>query len=331
MGNLEKKWYADKVNKWMQDNHGISLMEFCTLMKYPERELEILSVKRDKESMMALYRKYKSLFDESQANELCKKRKGKNRTWTEYFQSVIAGWAMEDMLSLWLTKNGFEVGKSGDDRCRKLLVSSITNAPDIIIGKSGHNKRKVELVFESEDYISKYGYIEKRLRSLWDAHKAGSVFLFIDISCNKYVIIDFALENIKLHLRHHKKWDKDVHRYNLDENGKIPRQISMMIDELDAVCLSDMNGETPLFEEVEDKDSPPTEFGLGGKKHAVTEIEEKANLAKAEDSGQRKETEDKVLEEKNDKTEGEVPMILEQERRGVPMVDEEPVYDCDFV
>ena len=122
-----------------------------------------------------------------------------------------------------------------------------------------------------------------------------------------------------------------MHRYNLEENGKIPRQISMLIDELDAVCLSDMNGETPLFEEVEDKDSPPTEFGLGGKKRSAPEIEEKANIAKVEDSGQGKETENKVSEEKNDKTEGEVPMILDQERRGVPMVDEEPVYDCDFV
>ena len=331
MGTIEKMWYSDKVNKWMLDNHGISLLEFCSLMKYPERELEILSVKRDKESMMALYRKYQPLFDESQKNELCKKRKGKNRTWTEYFHAVIAGWAMEDILSLWLAKNGFEVDKSGVDRCRKLLVTSITNAPDIVLSKNGHPKRKVELVFESEDYISKYGYIEKRLRALWDAHEAGSVFLFVDISCNKYVVIDFALEDIKLHLRHHKRWDKDVHRYVLEENGKIPRPVSMLIEELEAVCLSETDGTTPHFEEVEDEDCPPVEFATGGRLRTDTESVEQVAAVESEKPIQKA-----VKKGFEQETETKKPIVVDvpkpkQQESPRAVQDDENTFDCEFV
>lgn len=283
--------YAYKIDEWMKKNFRVSLVNLSKKLEYNEAMQQILSTdENNKAAMVALYKANKATFDEFNGHEISRKRRGDKRTWTEYFKGVIAGWLFEDLFVLWLQSNGLDANLTGTDNDRVLKVNGVTTDSDVCI-RRGDVSRRVELIFEFNDILNDKGLIEKRSPALVTDHKEKAIALYINLKHNQYVLIDTAVEKVKLHLRYHdtsdKCWDKDVHRYILAENGKTARPLEQLFDELWDCCeKSALEGEQPELEEIIDTDSPPKYYTTGGIKQvyaakiAARKVRE-AELAKA--------------------------------------------------
>ena len=70
-------------------------------------------------------------------------------------------------------------------------------------------------------------------------------------------------------------WSKDVHRYVLEENGKKVREDKLLAPEIISVVGCSIDGKKqPKIEEIEDKDSPPQDYGVGGnRRNAKSNVE----------------------------------------------------------
>lgn len=259
--------YAFKVDEILHSNCRCSLVDICKRLGYSQTLIDIISTnENDKKSLIALSRKYKTMFLSFDADEKNNRQKGKNRTWTEYFKTLISGWVIEDIFSLWLSHKGLNISNTGTDAERKILLRGVTNTADLKISKDG-KERKLELVVEMNNILQESGFIEKRCPALIVCHREKSLYLHIDIKNRAYVLIDFASESVHLHLRHHNTaadWDKDVNRYVLEENGKKPRPLENLLSELEAALVIAPPKEQPKLEETIDEDSPPTKYLPGG-------------------------------------------------------------------
>ena len=268
--------YAWKIEKELWEKKQIYLADICAKLHYPDINCRIMrldetvspkeqqaAIKKDKE-ILALYLQFSK---DGNANA----RKGANRSWTEYFKQLIVGGVEEDLFLLLLRKNGFKANRNGRDKNRIInLGAPINQNPDIVVGL-GENSRKIELTNEYNNFLCEDGFIEKRCPAIINMWNDGVIWLYRDRKNKKYVLIDFANEKVKAHLRHHntgsQAWSKDVHRYILSENDKVVRDDTNLISELTSIITAGVrkDGRPPL-EEVEDTDSPPCEFSIGGKK-----------------------------------------------------------------
>ena len=292
--------YAYRIEKELWEKSHTRLADLCKRLHYPDIVCRImaldeslpkhgqqLAIKNDKELMM-LYLKFSK-------DENSNIRKGANRSWTEYFKQLIAGWIEEDLFILMLNGNGIEAKRNGIDSKRVIdLGCRVTQSPDLVVSVGG-KERRVELTNEYNDFLERQGFIEKRSPAVFKMWEEGAIWLYRDRMFKKYVLVDFANESTTVHLRHHNTvsngWSKDVHRYVLAENGKTARDDSKLVSELISVVSGGApEGEKPRLDEVEDNDSPPVEYTIGGKRRdAVSrvEVDEKqpvspAHSAKAE-------------------------------------------------
>ena len=270
---MESKTYSQKVDEWLFAKSGCHIIDFCRKFGYYNLALKIMTLDESDEkkskAIMSKDPELKALYIAASKDESTIARKGKNRSFTAYFKHVITGWVVEDLVMAMLKKQGIDIVNNGHDSNRKIAIGKdVTQDADFRI-TVGKNTRKIELTGEFNQILSQDGFIEKRAPALVHVWKEKGIWLYRDLMHGKYVLIDFATEKVKLHLRRHNNvlanWSKDVHRYVLSENGKKVRDDKLLAAELISVVgCSIKDKEQPKIEEVEDKDSPPQDYGLGG-------------------------------------------------------------------
>lgn len=260
--------YSQKVDTWLRKVSGCSLLDFCRKFRYYDTAVRIMELNPldERGSKIAIKRSpdvlelYTSF---SKDAESCS-REGANRSWTNYFQDLIAGWVMEDLTKEMLASCGLEVRLNGKDSKREIKLRDARQDADYLI-RVGDNERRVELTSEFNPILETEGYIEKRCPALIKLYEAKGIWVYRDLSRGKYVLVDFAAESVNLQLRHHEIWTKDVHRYVLAENGKKERDDRLLVPELISIIGCGLGDkEQPSLMETEAKDHPPKVFGLGG-------------------------------------------------------------------
>ena len=270
---MESKTYSQKVDEWLFAKSGCHIIDFCRKFGYSPLAVKIMSLdERDEKKSKAIMAKdseLKALYISAAKDELTIKRKGNNRSFTGYFKHVITGWVIEDLVMEMLKEQGIDIVHNGHDDNRKIVVGKdVTQDADFRI-TVGNVTRKIELTGEFNQILGKDGFIEKRAPALVKMWKDKGIWLYRDLMHGKYVLIDFATEKVKLHLRRHNNvfadWSKDVHRYVLDENGKKVRDDKLLAAEIISVVGCGIDGkEQPSIEEVVDSDSPPRDYDVGG-------------------------------------------------------------------
>lgn len=288
----EMQSYTHKVNEWLIENSGCSVLDYCIKFGYYDIAIKIMgfddenkvqiqnSLKAD-ESLKELYVKYSK---NSRANV----RKGKNRNWTTYFQDMITGWVLEDLVIEMFRRQGIDIHHNGTDNQRIIDIGDDVNQETDCVITVGNVKRNVELSNEFTTILEDKGYIEKRSPAIYKMWQDKSIWLYREFKSGNYVLIDFAIEPVKTHLRYHNLWDKDVHRYVLQENNKKIRNDRLLAAELISICGCSIDDkEQPKFEEVIDDDSSPHEFTFGGKRikyQQRQQEEKKTEKSKQEDN-----------------------------------------------
>lgn len=337
MNNLT---YSQKVGNWLLKQSGCSLQDYCIKFKYYPLAVKIMNLDEndEKKSKMAIARdkELKELYLACNANKTAISRKGNNRSWTQYFKDLICGWIIEDLVVEMLRRQEIEVIRNGRDAQRVIeFDNNVTQEADLQI-KVGDVTRKVELSNEFNPYLGKCGFIEKRAPALYKLWKDRGIWIYRDLSRGKYVLVDFGTENIVLHLRHHntaiKDWSKDVHRYVLAENGKIERDDRLLAPEIISVVgCSIESKEQPKLNEVEDEDSPPQIFTIGGefrKRDESQKPETEIPKVKAEKQTEVEETPAPKVTEKKKKPKTEpLPPPLESDDALVEETDDEDTAD----
>lgn len=342
-----KQTYSQKVNEWLVQKSGRNLQEYCRYFGYYPLAIKIMGLDENDEKkskkIIGGDRELKEHYLKYAKDPKSISRKGENRSWTQYFKDLITGWVIEDLVIEMMRKQGIEVHHNGRDAERVIDIGSNVNQQADIEITVGEISRKVELTNEFNTILMKHGFIEKRAPALVNLWKEKGIWLYRDISNGKYVLIDFATENITLHLRHHNTvsstWTKDVHRYILEEHGKKIRDDRMLAAELISVVGCSIEGKVqPELKEVVDEDSPPVKFELGG--HFKTQ-KESVPIGKKEE-GKPKEksiSKEKTKAEKNiikaEKNE-RVPAVAESEQQSKVKEEEHEVlaaetdYDVEY-
>ena len=270
---MESKTYSQKVDEWLFAKSGCHIIDFCRKFGYYNLALKIMSLDESDEkkskAIMAKDAELKALYIAASKDESTIARKGKNRSFTAYFKHVITGWVVEDLVMAMLKKQGIDIINNGHDSNRRIAIGKdVTQDADFRI-TVGKNTRKIELTGEFNQTLSQDGFIEKRAPALVHVWKEKGIWLYRDLMHGKYVLIDFATEKVKLHLRRHNNvlanWSKDVHRYVLSENGKKVRDDKLLAAELISVVgCSIKDKEQPSLDEIVDVDSPPQDYEIGG-------------------------------------------------------------------
>ena len=269
---MSEKSYTHKVNEWLVSNARCSVIDCCIKFGYYPIAVKIMgmddnnkgqiqkTLKSDK-SIKELYLRYSN---DKDANM----RKGKNRNWTTFFQDMITGWVLEDLVIEMFRRQGVDIGHNGKDFQRVIDIGKDVSQESDCVVKVGEITRKVELSNEFNTILDDYGYIEKRSPAIYNLWRNKAIWLYRELKSGKYVLIDFATEPVKTHIRYHQVWDKDVHRYVLEENGKKVRDDRLLAPELISVAGCGIDGkDQPELTEIIDSDSPPRVWGLGGKKN----------------------------------------------------------------
>ena len=283
--------YSKNVGEWLLAKSNCTLLDYCKKFGYYPLACKIMALDDTNERSMkvAIARdsELKEHYIEFSKDQDAIKARGENRSWTQYFQYLITGWIMEDLVMEMLRKQGIDITLNGRDAHRKILKgSNIRQTADFSI-RVGDAERKVELTCEFNHYLEKDGFVEKRAPALYRLWEAKGIWIYRDIPREKYVLVDFATENVKLHLRHHntskQEWTKDVHRYILAENGKIERDDRLLAPEIISIVGCSIEGKSqPKLIEVEDEDSPPRTYTIGGilRKNAPKKSEVTSEVSK---------------------------------------------------
>ena len=281
---MNRSKYAKNVGEWLEIRSGCTLSDFCTKFGYDPIYATIIgfdpSDEKKNGQTIRNIKELKSFYSKAYKDECFMRRCGKNRTVTSYCQYLITGWIMEDLTIEMFRRQGIEISHNGTDSIRKIEIDgSVTQNADCII-KVGGNSRKVELSNEFNFILGENGFIEKRAPALYSLWKEKGIWLYRDLINCKYVLIDFATENVKLHLRRHNTvkddWSKDVHRYILEKNWKKVRDERLLAPELISVVGCGIEGkEQPELSEVIDEDSPSQDWDIGGKLKCKSDTKQK--------------------------------------------------------
>ena len=287
---MENKSYSQKVDEWLFAKSGCHAIDFCRKFGYYSLALKIMALDENDEkkskAIMAKDAELKNHYIRCSKDPQSIARKGANRSWTRYFKDLITGWVVEDLCMTMLKQQGLEIVHNGHDAQRRIAIGNdVTQEADFCI-KVGEVVRKVEMSNEFNHFLTKDGFIEKRVPALFRLWQNKGIWIYRDLRNGKYVLIDFGTEKIKLHLRRHNNvmadWAKDVHRYVLEENGKKIRDDRMLAAEIISVVGCSIDGkEQPQLEEVIDGDSPPQDYDVGGMKKAPSDATAKKEVKKA--------------------------------------------------
>ena len=275
---MESKTYSQKVDEWLFAKSGCHIIDFCRKFGYYPLAIKIMALDENDEkkskAIMSKDAELKNHYIKCSKDPQSIARKGNNRSWTRYFKDLITGWVVEDLVMEMLKEQGIEIEHNGHDAKRRIAIGNdVTQDADFVI-KVGKVSRQVELTNEFNQLLAKNGFIEKRVPALLNVWKEKGIWIYRDLMNGKYVLVDFATEHVKLHLRRHNNvqadWSKDVHRYVLAENGKKVRDDKLLSAEIISVVGCSIDGrEQPKIEEIEDKDSPPQNYGVGGNRRNV--------------------------------------------------------------
>ena len=231
---MDSMTFSEKVESWIYEKSGCKLQDFCRKFKYADLETKIMGLDEHDEKKTKLIvskdSELKQLYLDCASSEKFISRKGKNRSFTEYFKTLVTGWILEDITLAMFKRQGIEITHNGRDKKRKIKsVGEVSQDPDFII-KIGENERELELSCAFCNILKNEGFIEKRCPSLVNLWNRKALWLYRDIRRGKYVLVDFATERVTLHLRKHNTtcndWSKDVHRYILEENNKKEHKIN---------------------------------------------------------------------------------------------------------
>lgn len=295
--------YSQKVGPWLLKQSGCSLQDYCIKFGYDPCLIKIMNLDENDEKkskqIIARDKELKKLYIESANDKYATSRKGSNRSWTQYFKDLITGWILENIVVEMLRAQGIDARLNGADAKRVIRIGKNVSQEEDLLIRVGDVCRKVELIHELNPILEKEGFIEKRAPALFKLWQDKAILLYRDLSRGKYILVDFGSENVTLHLRHHNTvkndFSKDVHRYVLSENGKMERDDRLLAPELISVVGCNIDGkEQPELIEIEDEDSPPQVFTVGGKFR-----EKKTNKAVPV----QKQVEKVVVEPKNTKVE----------------------------
>lgn len=265
--------FSQKIESWLLEKSGCSLVDFCHKFNYPTRETKIMSLdetdEKKSKTIIAKDKELKDLYIACSKSEKGKARKGENRSWTRYFKDLITGWILENLTIEQFKRQGIDIRHNGNDAKRVIEVDGNVNQNADFIITVGDVSRYVEITNEFNSILKEHGFIEKRAPALFKLWKNKGIWIYRDLPRGKYVLVDFATEPTKIHLRHHNNvvnnWAKDVHRYVLSENGKKERDDRMLAPEIISVVGCGIaEKEQPILDEVEDADSPPLEYAIGG-------------------------------------------------------------------
>lgn len=274
MSSMQSKPYSQKIETWLLEKSGCHLIDFCRKFGYYSLAVKIMSLdetdEKKSKAIMAKDAELKSHYLKCAKDPQTIKRKGENRSFTQYFKDLITGWVIEDLVMEMLKEQGIDIEHNGHDAARRIAIGNDVSQDADFIVKVGNVKRKVEITNEFNTFLTKEGYIEKRAPALVNLWKDKGIWLYRDLMNGKYVLIDFATEKAKIHLRRHDSgkmnWAKDVHRYVLAENGKKIREDRLLAAEIISVVGCSIDGrEQPKLEETIDTDSPPQDYDIGGK------------------------------------------------------------------
>ena len=281
---MESKTYSEKVDEWLFSKSGCHIIDFCRKFGYYPIAQKIMELdehdEKKSKAIMSKDSELKALYISASKDDFTISRKGKNRSFTGYFKHIITGWVVEDLVMTMLKEQGIDIVHNGHDENRKICIGKkdVTQDADFRI-TVGNVVRKIELTGDYNNVLCERGFIEKRAPSLIKTWRDKGIWLYRDLSHGKYVLVDFATEKVKLHLRNHNTisadWSKDVHRYVLEENGKKIRDEKLLAAEIISVVGCSIDGkEQPQIDEVIDEDSPPIYFELGGnRRNAKSNVE----------------------------------------------------------
>lgn len=278
MNSVQSKPYSQKIEAWLLEKSGCHLIDFCHRFGYYPLAVKIMALdetdEKKSKAIMAKDLELRNHYLKCAKDSYTIKRKGENRSFTQYFKDLITGWVVEDLVMEMLKEQGIEIQHNGHDAARKIAIGNDVSQEADFSVKVGKVVRKVEITNEFNTLLAEKGYIEKRAPALVNLWKNRGIWLYRDLINGTYILIDFATEKVKLHLRRHNtgraNWAKDVHRYLLEENGKKVRSDRLLAAELISVvgCTVDSK-EQPKLEEVLDLDSPPQDYDIGGKSRSA--------------------------------------------------------------
>ena len=258
------KTYEQKLNEWLEKETGntsVNAFSLCKRFGFPDTEIKVMQLDGYDDSRLQPVidndEDLKKLYDEARKSKNMVKRRG-NRTWTHYFKDLICGWIMEEAMKRYLMKCGIEVISNGADKKRQILIQNVTIKPDFMV-RYGGGTRLLELTVEWSNILTEKNYIEKRDEGAFRTMQSyNAIWLFFDFPNDKYVIIDFAVEEIKGRLRWHQKWGKNVERYILSENNKLVRETIKLEEELKNIVGTSLAGHVqPKLVIMDDPASPP--------------------------------------------------------------------------
>lgn len=283
--------YSQKIDHWLQKQSGCTLLDYCKHFGYYPLAVKIMGLDETNEKAtkraIAVDKELRDHYLTFAKDTWAQIAKGSGRSWTHYFKSLIAGWVIEDLFIEMLHKQCIDIQHNGCDAQRKILPGdNVQSRADFQI-RVGEVSRKVELTSEFNSILKDEGFIEKRAPALVTLWKDKGIWIYRDIPRGKYVLVDFAVEKVKLHLRSHNtsenNWTKDVHRYILAENNKIERDDRLLAPEIISMVGCSIDDiEQPMLEEVEDIDSPPMKFSCGGiLKDSLKSSKDKAKILEA--------------------------------------------------
>lgn len=271
--SIPSRPYSQKIEAWLLAESGCHLIDFCRKFGYYSLAIKIMSLdetdEKKSKAIMAKDNELKNHYLRCAKDQMTIRRKGDNRSFTQYFKDLITGWIVEDLVLEMLREQGVDIVHNGRDTARRIAVGNDVSTKADFVVKVGNVTRSIEITNEYNTFLENEGYIEKRAPALFNLWKDKGIWLFRDLRLGKYILIDFATEKVKLHLRRHNagrpNWSKDVHRYVLGENGKKIRDDRLLAAEIISVVGCGIDGkEQPQLEEVVDADSPPQDFDIGG-------------------------------------------------------------------
>lgn len=275
----------ERMDKLYREKYKLSLLDVCKKLGYSEQNIEIVACcPSDAEAKKKLYLKYRQLFDAFCKTDVGRKIVGETRTVLDYFKDLIAGWTGEDLFLRALKKYRIDARADNTDKARRILMpNEPTCRADIITNING-NERHIELMQECCGYLTGSNYSENRRGKFDEMHRSGSVFVDRDLKNNKYVIIDFASEDVKFHRMRHEKWDKIVDRYYLEENGKKLRDMKLLWPELIVVLAKVISDERSKFEMVDETVSNQPTKPVASQTQVKDELVQKKVVEKTKES-----------------------------------------------
>ena len=214
---------------------GKGIVDVAKFLGYSEENVMFLECQEtDRDAKMAIFKKFPNTIKYLN-DPMTKSRIGENRTPLQYAKDLIAGWIGEDLFARNLMDNGIEIELNGADSDRRILpATKVSTKPDVSMRVGDGEWRECELMMEHIGFPSKEGIIVFRHYKFNSMVDKKCIFIDLDFSTGKYVIIDFRKGTPKAKfIEKYDNWGgKPAYVVSLSENGIQMREHEKLIDEL---------------------------------------------------------------------------------------------------